>query len=82
MSIDIIEFYCYEIGCFINVEILTHYFDFRNSLKCIDPWLMAPTSIFLASKVEVSNHQVFQINSVKQGHYYQTMKGFVSVSFC
>ncbi|ESP04928.1 hypothetical protein LOTGIDRAFT_211728 [Lottia gigantea] len=24
----------------------------RNSLKCIDPWLMAPTSIFLASKVE------------------------------
>ena len=24
----------------------------RNSLKCIDPWLMAPTCIFLASKVE------------------------------
>ncbi|WAR27618.1 CCNC-like protein, partial [Mya arenaria] len=23
-----------------------------NSLKCIDPWLMAPTCIFLASKVE------------------------------
>lgn len=24
----------------------------RNSLKCIDPWLMAPTCVFLASKVE------------------------------
>uniref|UniRef100_A0A0B7BLE9 Cyclin-C n=2 Tax=Arion vulgaris TaxID=1028688 RepID=A0A0B7BLE9_9EUPU len=24
----------------------------RNSLKCIDPWLMAPTCAFLASKVE------------------------------
>lgn len=24
----------------------------RNSLKCIDPLLLAPTSIFLASKVE------------------------------
>ncbi|XP_048746302.1 cyclin-C isoform X1 [Ostrea edulis] len=24
----------------------------RNSLRCIDPWLMAPTCVFLASKVE------------------------------
>lgn len=24
----------------------------RNSLKCIDPLLLAPTSVFLASKVE------------------------------
>ena len=24
----------------------------RNSLKCVDPLLMAPTAIFLASKVE------------------------------
>lgn len=34
----------------------------RNSLKCIDPLLLAPTCIFLASKVEeygvISNHRV------------------------
>lgn len=34
----------------------------RNSLKCIDPWLMAPTAIFLASKVEefgvISNNKL------------------------
>ena len=35
--------------CFVVVVV------FRNSLKCIDPWLMAPTCIFLASKVEVKN---------------------------
>ena len=36
----------------------------RNSLKCIDPLLLAPTCIFLASKVEeygvISNHRLIQ----------------------
>lgn len=47
----------------------------RNSLKCIDPLLLAPTSIFLASKVEefgvISNsrlvstcHQVGKVKSI------------------
>lgn len=41
--------------CDLVIYILLFYlFIFRNSLKCIDPLLMAPTCIFLASKVEVS----------------------------
>lgn len=36
----------------------------RNSVKCIDPLLLAPTCIFLASKVEeygvISNHRLIQ----------------------
>lgn len=37
----------------------------RNSLKCIDPLLLAPTSVFLASKVEefgvISNTRLITI---------------------
>lgn len=58
----------------------------RNSLKCIDPLLLAPTSVFLASKVEefgvISNTRLITICQTVGKYNKQLLLQVINDQYC